>query len=162
MGLAVAAPVYAERLQVGLSVSPRSPGQKDLKVVTVPRPILSPVGLAAFGRLLAQELCPRTNDPRIDFHIKVADGLALDSAAAAVLFPDWCFDTLLGRPPEQWTPAEIMAMVIVGGLIAATPGWPEAIRRGSVRARLDTADPTVTSILLSFKRPLHPRRLLAA
>lgn len=162
MGLAVAAPVKSPSLQLSLSVSPLLPMEKDFKVVTVPRPILSSVGLITFGQHLARELCPRTFVPRIDFHIKVADGLALDTATAAVLFPNWCFEPLQRRLPEKWTRAETMAMVIVGGLMAATPGWPEAILEGQVNAKLICEDEAIGSILLFFEPHLHPGRFPTA
>lgn len=162
MGVTVAAPSNTERLLVSLSVSPDAEGRKDIKVVTLPRPILSPVGLIAFGQYLVRELCPKTFDPQIDFHTQVAAGLTLDSGTASALFPEWCLEPLKERPPEQWSSIEVMAMAIVGGLIAVTPGWSEAIRCGSVRAVLDTEDPVVASIRLSFKRKLHPIRLRTA
>lgn len=130
--------------------------------VTFDGDLLTVAGLSMLGRNLTRQLCPLLFTPEISFGHDQATDLAIDDATAQQLFPEWRFDHLSSRSTDRWKPSDILGMSLVRSLCLITPGWCDALGRGSVRAGLDVSDPHIAVLGLSFKRSLHPHRLLPA
>lgn len=125
-------------------------------------PLLTTDGLISLGRQLAVRLCPKVFDPQVAWGHDAADGLALDAGVAQRLFADWRIHPLDRKHPSTWTPSEVLAMAIGRGLCLAVPGWEPAALRGCVRFALYADDPILPRMTLSFKRSLHPLRIINA
>lgn len=113
--------------------------------------------LEFLGRRIAAELCPKNRRPTLSFMTKSAMPI-IDPHLAEHLFT-WRPAEVADKTVDRWSPEFVIAATVVNALCAAAPEWCQALQRGTVRCEVGTDDETVT-VALSFKRPLHPRKLI--